>query len=137
MMTELTPTPELEKLIDRHYTPEQLTNLKARPFSAEDQARVTAAWEAIYQEADQLIAAGGTASSAEAVALGRRSRDLVREFTGGDPAIAASLDRVWSEAACRPEIQHAMPGSPEANAFLAEARVRLHDIETADADQER
>jgi DNA-binding transcriptional MerR regulator len=126
VMTDSTQTPaELDALIARHYTPEQLDRLKARPFSAEDQARVTTAWEEIYREADRLVAVGANPGCPEALVLARRSRDLIDEFTGGDPGVAASLDRLVSEAASQPSVQQSMPGSPEANTFLAKARVHL------------
>ncbi len=34
----------------KHYTPEQLQELRARPFTAQDQARVSAAWAAVRSQ---------------------------------------------------------------------------------------
>jgi len=125
-MTDMTQTPpELEDLIQRHYTPDQLDRLKARPFTAKDQARVSAAWSDIYQRAEALLREGADPASPAAQELACRSKALIDEFTGGNAGIAASLNNVWREAASRPTTQRAMPGSPEANSFLAQARAHL------------
>lgn len=121
VMTEA-PSPEMKALIAKHYTPEQLAELKARPFTAEDHARVSAAWADIYAQADRLAAAGADPAGAEAQALAARAAALIAEFTGGDPGIAASLAGVWREAARAPDAAQMMPGTATARDFLARAR---------------
>jgi hypothetical protein len=43
-MSEFKWNDKMEALAQKHYTPEQLQELRGRPFTAEDQARVGAAW---------------------------------------------------------------------------------------------
>lgn len=118
-------SPELKALIERHYSPGQLASLQARPFTKADQARVSAAWAAIYEEADRLAAADAGAGTPEALDLARRARALIEEFTQGDAGIAASLRALWREAATAPQPPFPMPGTPRARAFLEQARERL------------
>ncbi len=125
------PSPEMKALIEKHYTPEQLEALKARPFTDEDQARVSAAWADVYAEAERLAANDADPGGAEGLELARRSRALIAEFTGGDPGVSASLQALWRDGTSRPEMARAMPGSPAANGFLARARERLEASEPA------
>ena len=89
-MTNFKWTPKMEELAKKHYTPEQLQELRARNFTAEDQSRVGAAWDAVYAD---LAALGYDAdpASAKALAIGRRAHALINEFTQGDPALFKSV----------------------------------------------
>lgn len=114
------PSPEVSALIARHYTPEQLDRLKARPFTAEDQANVAQAWSAVFADAHRLATELADPGSDAALDLARRARGLIQAFTQGDSGLAASLGAVWRET---PPPQ--APGSAEGRAFLAEAGRRL------------
>src|SRR5262245_18526040 len=46
-VSEFKWTDKIEALAQKHYTQEQLRALRSRPFSAEDQARVSASWTKI------------------------------------------------------------------------------------------
>jgi len=108
-MSEFKWNDKMEALAQKHYTPEQLQNLRARPFSAEDQARVTAAWEQIYAD----IAALGPnpdAATPQALDIGRRAQALIGEFTQGDPAMFKAASAMNRDAMKNPELaQHAPP----------------------------
>lgn len=82
-MTELKWTPEMEALAQKHYSPEQLEALRARPFTAADQARVSAAWGKVFADIDAL-GPNADPNSAQALEIGRRAQALIQEFTQGD-----------------------------------------------------
>lgn len=85
-MTNVNWTPKMEELAQKHYTPEQLQELRARSFTAEDQTRVSAAWDTVYADLDKLGPDSDPASE-KALAIGRRAYALITEFTQGDPAL--------------------------------------------------
>ena len=89
-------TPNMEELAQKHYTPEQLQALSTRPFTAEDQARVSAAWEAVYADLARLGANADPASET-ALAIGRRAYGLISEFTQGDPALFKAVSAVKTD----------------------------------------
>lgn len=82
-MTELKWTPDMEALAQKHYTPEQLQELRARPFSAADQARVSTAWANVFADIDALGPDADPATE-KALEIGRRAQALIQEFTQGD-----------------------------------------------------
>lgn len=116
-MSDMKWTPKMEELAKQHYTPEQLAELKARPFTAEDQARVSAAWGQIYADLDSLGPNADPASDA-ALDIGRRAQALIGEFTRGDPALFKAAGAVSSEMRRDPEMAQMMPGTPAAHALL-------------------
>ncbi len=83
-------TPKMEELAKKHYTPEQLQELRARNFTADDQTRASAAWDAVYADLDKLSPDADPASE-KALAIGRRAHTLITEFTQGDPALFKSV----------------------------------------------
>jgi len=109
-MTEMKWTPKLEAMAQKHYTKEQLDNLKGRNFTADDQARVSAAWEQIYAE---LAALGENADPASepALAIGRRAFALITEFTQGDPAMLKAVTGMKRDIMADPETR-AQSGAP-------------------------
>jgi MerR family transcriptional regulator, thiopeptide resistance regulator len=107
-MSEFKWTDRMEALAQKHYTPEQLAELGARPFTAEDQARVSAAWAQVYADIDALGPNADPASDA-ALAIGRRAQALIGEFTQGDPALFKAAGAVNREAIADPELAKQMP----------------------------
>ena len=84
-------------MFERYYTPEQLDALEARRRELGDDA-VRAAedeWAQLIAEAERLRAEGVDPSDARVRPLAARWRQLVEQFTGGDPAIAASLKAMY------------------------------------------
>jgi DNA-binding transcriptional MerR regulator len=108
---------KMEALAQKHYTPEQLQNLRSRPFTAEDQARVSAAWEQVFADIDALGPSADPASP-QAIEIGRRAQALINEFTQGDPAMFQSLSGMKRDMMADPEIAAQGPGSPQTMAFL-------------------
>ena len=109
-MSEMKWSPRMEALAQKHYTPEQLSALRAREFTAEDQARVGAAWGDVFADIDALGASADPAS-AQALELGRRAWALIAEFTQGDPALFQSAGAMYREAMSDPDLSKDMPTS--------------------------
>lgn len=84
-------------MYEKYYTAEQLEQLKARAerVGPERVAEVEAEWPALMAEVRAAMDRGDDPTSPEVRALARRWVGLVREFTGGDPGIAASLKSMW------------------------------------------
>jgi hypothetical protein len=114
---------KMEALAQRHYTPDQLDELRSRPFTAEDQARVTAAWEKIYADIDALGPNADPASDA-ALEIGRRAQALIGEFTQGDPALFKAAGAVNREAMSDPDLAPQMP-KPQHWQFMGRVFVEL------------
>jgi DNA-binding transcriptional MerR regulator len=124
VMSDFKWGPEHEALAARHYSPEQLAALKARPFSGEDQARVAKIWADLIAEAKRLQAAGDPASP-EALDLARRWKAQVAEFTQGDEALGRAACNMYGEALSQPDSAPGMPFDKALWDFVAEAGRRL------------
>jgi DNA-binding transcriptional MerR regulator len=109
-MSEFKWNDKMEALAQKHYTPEQLQNLRSRQFTADDQARVSAAWAQVYADIDAL---GPNADPASAAALdiGRRAQALIAEFTQGETALREALGAMNREVMADPDLaaQSQMP----------------------------
>ena len=84
---------------ERYFTPEQLEGL-ARRRGRVGESRMEeagAAWAEILEGFTRSMEEGADPSSPAVVELARRARALVEEFTGGDPALRASLGRMYAE----------------------------------------
>jgi DNA-binding transcriptional MerR regulator len=101
---------ETMTMVESYYTPEQLEQLKRRAETVgEDRIR------AVEQEWPELIAAvkreqerGTDPLSEPVLALARRWRDLVREFTGGDAGITKAVGKLHRDNTEREGSSHGM-----------------------------
>lgn len=107
-MSEFKWNDKMEALAQKHYTPEQLAELRARPFSAEDQARVGAAWAQVFADIDAL-GPNADPASAQALDIGGRAQALISEFTQGDPALFQAAGAMNRDALADPELAQQMP----------------------------
>lgn len=82
----------------KYYTEEQLAELGNR-WSPELQERVSRDWATLIKDVESAINSGVDPASAEAQGLAERWSALVSEFTGGDPAIAESLSKLYADEA--------------------------------------
>ena len=96
---ELLKTLEVMSRMERYYTAEQLEQLKARREEVgEERIReVEGEWPRLIAEVKAELEAGSDPASPRMQELARRWNGLVEEFTGGDPGIAASLQRTYQE----------------------------------------
>ncbi len=119
---------EVMTMIERYYTKEQLEQLEARRAAVgEDEiARVEQAWAALFAEVKEALDRGTPPDAPVAQALARRwqalTADTVAGFTGGDPGLRGSLDRMYAE---QPVDQIHGGFDPRVFAYMKEACDRL------------
>jgi MerR family transcriptional regulator, thiopeptide resistance regulator len=104
---------EAMTMIENYYTPEQLQQLEQRRNELGEDAieAVEQEWTELYARLRELREAGVDPADPEPQALGRRAGKLIEMFTGGDPGIAASLQRMYETEG--PEKASRGMGSPE------------------------
>jgi len=98
---------------------------RQRLWSPELQERTTKAWQGLYADVEDCMKAGEDPAGSKAQALATRWRELVNQFTGGDPEIQKGLNAMWADRANwpkndipdkfnRPELQEYMRKALEA-----------------------
>jgi DNA-binding transcriptional MerR regulator len=95
---------EMMHMVESHFTPEQLEWLqKRREEVGEERIReVEAEWPRLMAEVRNEMENGTDPAHPRVQALMTRWRGLVAEFTGGNPEIAQSLNRMYEE---EPEVR--------------------------------
>jgi MerR family transcriptional regulator, thiopeptide resistance regulator len=76
---------------------------KRAEWSPELQERVSRQWLELIADVEAALKAGEDPTSAKAQALGRRWKELVEGFTGGDPQVTEGLGKLWADRANWPE----------------------------------
>ncbi|WP_395646523.1 MerR family transcriptional regulator [Terricaulis sp.] len=107
-VTEFKWNDKMEALAQKHYTPEQLQNLRARKFTTAEQERVSTAWAKVFADLNAL-GADADPTAPQALDVGRRARALIGEFTQGDPGLYRAAGAVNREAMADPELSRQMP----------------------------
>jgi DNA-binding transcriptional MerR regulator len=94
---ELCRTIEDMMRVEKYFTPEQLETLEERRLSVgEDRMNeVHDSWNEIIPKVRAAMERGVDPASPEILALARRWKALVEEFTGGDPAIAHAVKTMY------------------------------------------
>jgi MerR family transcriptional regulator, thiopeptide resistance regulator len=112
---------EAMSMFEKYYTPEQLAQLERRRNElGEDAIRsVEREWSELFAELRRHRLAGTDPAHPEVQALSRRASELVEMFTGGDPGIRDSLQRMYAQEGPR-----AARGMADADdiAYLSAAR---------------
>ncbi len=103
----------------KYYSEEQLTQIKRR-WRPEMQAESGRAWAELIRDTEAAIAAGERPDGVTGRQLGARRQELIRQFTGGDPGIEQSLQKLYDDQANWPS-DFKRPYSDEVGAFLCEA----------------
>lgn len=96
---ELIRTMEAMTMFEKYYTPEQLEELEARrrELGEERIREVEAEWPRLMAEVRAEMEKGTDPADERVQRLAARWRALVREFTGGDPGIERSLNRMYEQ----------------------------------------
>lgn len=115
---------KMEALAQRHYTPEQLAEIRSRGFTPEDQKRVGEAWAQIYADIDAL-GPDPDPTTPQALDIGRRAQALIQEFTQGDPALLQAAGRMNRDAMADPELSKQMPTTPAHWQFMGRVFAEL------------
>jgi DNA-binding transcriptional MerR regulator len=86
-------------MYEKYYTEEQLEELRQRAENVGEarMREVQEEWPKLIAEVRAEMEQGTDPSSERAQALARRWQGLIEEFTGGNPAILASLKRLYRE----------------------------------------
>jgi MerR family transcriptional regulator, thiopeptide resistance regulator len=103
----------------KYYTEEQLDDLRKR-WSPEVQAASERGWAELVHDVESAIARGETPESETGRKLAERRQKLLDLFTGGDPGIAANLERLYEDRANWPQT-FKKPYSDAVDKFLCEA----------------
>jgi len=96
---ELFLTLEAMQMFEKYYTPEQLQELQVRATEiGEDRiAEVTAIWPRLIAQVRQAMQEGLDPTSEPVQALAQQWMSLVREMSGGNPAIEQTIAQVYRE----------------------------------------
>jgi DNA-binding transcriptional MerR regulator len=98
-VAQLTDTMEAMAMSERYYTPEQQETLRQRR-EALGHGGMRAAeqrWADLIADAEAERAAGTDPADARMQAIAGRWRELIEQFTGGDPGMRESLGRMYRE----------------------------------------
>jgi DNA-binding transcriptional MerR regulator len=115
----------LEPHVRSHFNQAEIDETAGRPF---DQERIGAQWDSLIAEARDLMAKGDPTSPA-ALDLARRWKAQVEQFTRGDPAVAARVQAVWTDAMADPKTAPDLPLNPEIFAFMGKAQAKLAELD--------
>ncbi|HVF57933.1 MAG TPA: MerR family transcriptional regulator [Pyrinomonadaceae bacterium] len=105
--------------VKSYYTEEQLAELSSR-WSPELQEKAERDWAALLKDVEAAIGEGEDPSSERSQALAARWSDLIEQFTGGNPAIAENLGKLYADQANWPST-FKKPYGDAAGAFIAKA----------------
>jgi DNA-binding transcriptional MerR regulator len=121
----LLDTIEVMVMTDGYYTAEQRAQLdeRARELGPDGMERAQREWAELIAAAGAERRAGTEPSDPRVLELARRWQALVGQFTGGDPAIRDSLERMYREQG--PQKASRGMVDPELMAYMARAREAL------------
>lgn len=119
---EFLQTIEVMTMHEQYYSAEQLRQLAERrdALGEEGMQRVQDEWAALIEDMRREHEAGTDPSDPRVRALGARWQALLEQFTGGDPGIRASLQRMYEEQGSQ-AASHGMV-DPELMAYAARAQ---------------
>jgi DNA-binding transcriptional MerR regulator len=117
---ELILTIEAMNMFEKYYTPEQMEYLRKRREEVGDERiqEVQAEWPKLISEVKAEKDKGTPPSDPRMQELARRWKGLVEEFTGGDPGVAQSLNRMYQDEA---GARQSAGFDPELMAYVGEA----------------
>jgi DNA-binding transcriptional MerR regulator len=116
-LDELCRTIEDMMRVEKYFTPEQLEVLEERRISvgAERMRTVRDDWNEIIPKVRAAMENGTDPTSLEMLAVARRWKALVEEFTGGDPAIANAVKTMYNNEG--PALQEKLGNVPTPEMF--------------------
>lgn len=116
-LDELCKTIEEMMRVEKYFTPEQLEVLEERRISVGEERMQTVRddWNEIIPKVRAAMENGTDPTSPEVLALARRWKALVHEFTGGDPAIANAVKKMYDNEG--PALQEKMGNVPTPDMF--------------------
>jgi MerR family transcriptional regulator, thiopeptide resistance regulator len=110
----------------KYYTEEQLADLGKR-WSPEVQAESERGWAALARDTEEAIARGEDPSGAAGQELATQRRELLRQFTGGDPEMEKNLQKLYADRGNWPG-NFKKPFSDAVDRFLCQAAEELAKV---------
>jgi MerR family transcriptional regulator, thiopeptide resistance regulator len=98
-VAELTDAMEAMAMAERYYTPEQQETLRQRreALGPGGMRAAEQRWADLIADAEAQRTAGTDPSDPRMQAIAQRWRELIEQFTGGDPGMRESLGRMYRE----------------------------------------
>ncbi len=125
---ELAETIQMTVRLESYFTPEQSEQLQARRTEVGDARiqQVQEEWADLFAAYGSAMDRGADPASEEVLALARKSEALIAEFTGGDPGIRDSLNRMYrTEGGDNVMASHGMATPPGLWEYMGKAREAL------------
>ena len=125
---ELTETIERTWSMDKYYSADQLDYLarRAKEVGQDRIQQVQREWQELFQSFEDAMNRNVDPASEEVQALARKSADLIKEFTGGDSGVRASLgDMYRQEGGENITAGHGMQTAPGLWEYMARASATL------------
>ncbi|NOJ79170.1 TipAS antibiotic-recognition domain-containing protein [Myxococcus xanthus] len=111
-------------MFEKHYTPAQLHQLKARREALGEEAirQVEAEWPQLIARVRAEMDQGTDPTSEPVRSLAMRWRELLKAFTGGDPGIEGALNATHQQ---EPEVASKHGLDPSLFAYIGKAMASL------------
>ena len=86
-------------MIEKHYTPEQQAQLRARRETLGEERihQAEAEWQTLINQARTEMAKGTHPASEAMQVIVQKWQSLIQQFTGGDAGIASSLQSMYQQ----------------------------------------
>ncbi|HEV7702667.1 MAG TPA: MerR family transcriptional regulator [Gemmatimonadaceae bacterium] len=109
--------------MEKYFTPEQLEVLRDKRTSITQQHmdEVRDSWNEIIPKVRHAMAANADPTSPEIVAIAKRWKELVEEFTGGDPKIAQAVKTMYENEGPTLQQQLGEVPTPEMFVYISKA----------------
>jgi DNA-binding transcriptional MerR regulator len=125
---DLTKTLEVIRMFEKYYTPDQLEELRRRreTIGEERIQQVQREWADVFAGFRTAMERGLAPSSPEVQVLATRSKELIAEFTGGDPGIEDSLRSLYRHEGVEPINRHGHQVDQELWEYMGRATQAAH-----------
>jgi len=123
-LEEILNTLETMKMMEKYYTPKQMSKMKKREQSIgpERIAAVQARWPVLIAAVKEQMAKGLPANNPKVKALAREWMDLVNEMTGGDDGIRKSIMEMYKAESPKAESNSMLdPDMPKMFVYIQQA----------------
>lgn len=118
-------TPEIEALMQKTFTPDQLATMHNRSLNEDDLALTADGWAQLYADIDAMLP-DGDPTSKEGLVICRRAIALIQVYTRGDKEMWNSSARFWFAAVNDPVVAEQLSMKKAHWDFLYEAMAELH-----------
>lgn len=114
-------------MFEKYYTPEQLDELRQRAddLGPEGMQKAQEDWTTLIEEVRIEMEKGTDPAEERVLELARRWNGLIAAFTGGNPEIRNSLDRLWEEQRNELSSRHGPGLDPRMMEYIGQARAKL------------